>query len=42
MRVCVVPEKEGKPRAVNSIYDIWRANTPRYVLLLDGEWVPIA
>ena len=38
MRVCVVPEKEGKPRAVNSISDIWRPITPRCVLLLDNDF----
>ena len=35
---CVVPEKEGKPRAVNSISDIWRPITPRCVLLLDNDF----
>ena len=35
---CVVPAKEGKPRAVNAIYDIWRPNTHRCVLLLDNDF----
>ena len=35
---CVVPEKEGKPRPVNSIGQIWRPGTPRNVLLLDNDF----
>ena len=35
---CVVPMKEGAVRAVNSISDIWRPNTPRCVLLLDNDF----
>ena len=35
---CVVPEKEGRPRATNSIYDIWRTGTPRAVMLLDNDF----
>jgi hypothetical protein len=35
---CVVPQKEGKPRAVNTIYDIWRPGTPRNVCLLDNDF----
>lgn len=35
---CVVPQKEGKPRAVNSLYDIWRPGTPRNVVLLDNDF----
>ena len=35
---CVVPKKEGKPRSVNTIYDIWRAGSPRAVLLLDNDF----
>ena len=34
---CVVPKKEGKPRSVNTIKDIWREGTPRAVLLLDND-----
>ena len=35
---CVVPRKEGKPRSVNSVYDIWRPGAPRCVLLLDNDF----
>ena len=35
---CVVPKKEGKPRAVNTIHDIWRPDAPRAVLLLDNDF----
>lgn len=35
---CVVPKKEGKPRSVNSIWDIWRPNSPRCVVLLDNDF----
>ena len=35
---CVVPKKEGKPRSVNTIEDIWRRGTPRCVLLLDNDF----
>ena len=35
---CVVPKKEGKPRALNTIYDIWRTGTPRCVVLLDNDF----
>ena len=35
---CVVPRKEGKPRSVNTIHDIWRPGTPRAVLLLDNDF----
>ena len=35
---CVVPKKEGKPRSVNAIRDIWREGTPRAVLLLDNDF----
>ncbi|HYF57177.1 MAG TPA: hypothetical protein VEA41_23205 [Salinarimonas sp.] len=38
-KFCVVPEKEGKPKAVNSIWDIYRGdNYPRRVLLLDNDF----
>ena len=33
-----MPKKEGKPRSVNSIQDIWRVGTPRCVLLLDNDF----
>ena len=35
---CVVPRKEGKPRPVNTVHDIWREGTPRAVLLLDNDF----
>jgi len=35
---CVVPKKEGKPRSVNSIADIWRPGTPRCIVLLDNDF----
>ena len=35
---CVVPKKEGKPKSVNSIWDIWREGTPRSVVLLDNDF----
>lgn len=36
---CVVPKKEGKPRSVNTIHDIWRGDPyPRSVVLLDNDF----
>ena len=35
---CVVPAKEGKPRSVNTIADIWRPDTDRAVCLLDNDF----
>lgn len=35
---CVVPRKEGKPRSVNTVSDIWRPETPRCVVLLDNDF----
>lgn len=35
---CVVPKKEGRPKSVNSIWDIWRPDTPRNVCLLDNDF----
>ena len=35
---CVVPRKEGRPRAVNSIMNIWRPQTERCILLLDNDF----
>ena len=35
---CVVPKKEGKPRSVNGIGDIWRPETKRNLLLLDNDF----
>lgn len=36
---CVVPRKEGKPRSINTINDIWRGEPwPRHVVLLDNDF----
>ena len=35
---CVVPWKEGKPRSVNTIADIWRPETLRCIVLLDNDF----
>jgi hypothetical protein len=36
---CVVPKKEGRPRAVNTIADIWRgAPWPKHLHLLDNDF----
>jgi len=36
---CVVPQKEGKPRSVNQIKDIWRGPPwPRHLHLLDNDF----
>jgi len=35
---CVVPKKEGKPKSINSIWDIWREGTDRAVVLLDNDF----
>ena len=35
---CVVPKKEGKPKSVNTIMDIWRPGTPKAVVLLDNDF----
>lgn len=38
-KFCVVPKKEGKPRSVNSIYDIWRGDPCRkHIHLLDNDF----
>jgi len=38
-KFCVVPQKEGKPRSVNTIYDIWRGEPwPRKLHLLDNDF----
>ena len=34
----VVPRKEGKPRSVNPVWDLWREGAPRAVLLLDNDF----
>lgn len=36
---CVVPKKEGKPRSVNTVADIWRGEGhPRHLHLLDNDF----
>lgn len=36
---CVVPKKEGKPRSINTIADIWRGKPwPRHLHLLDNDF----
>lgn len=35
---CVVPKKEGKPRSTNTIWDIWRPETDRSIVLLDNDF----
>jgi hypothetical protein len=36
---CVVPRKEGRPRSVNTIADIWRGEPwPRHIHLLDNDF----
>ena len=38
-KFCVVPKKEGKPRSVNSIADIWRGEGhPKHLHLLDNDF----
>lgn len=38
-KFCVVPKKEGKPRAVATIADIWRGGDhPRHLHLLDNDF----
>lgn len=38
-KFCVVPTKEGKPRSVNSIADIWRGpGHPKHIHLLDNDF----
>ena len=35
---CIVPQKEGRPRSVNTIWDIWRPETERCIILLDNDF----
>lgn len=37
-KFCVVPKKEGRPRSVNTIADIYRPGTPKNVCLLDNDF----
>jgi hypothetical protein len=38
-KFCVVPKKEGKPRSVATIHDIWRGGRhPKKVILLDNDF----
>ena len=37
-KFCVVPKKEGRPRPINTIADIWRPGSPRAVILLDNDF----
>ena len=38
-KFCVVPKKEGKPKSVATIWDVWRGdNYPRRVVLLDNDF----
>jgi hypothetical protein len=38
-KFCVVPTKEGKPRPVNRVADIWRgAGHPKHIHLLDNDF----
>lgn len=38
-KFCVVPAKEGKPRSVNAIHDIWRGDPhPKHLHLLDNDF----
>ena len=35
---CVVPKKEGKPRSINTIWDIWRPDKDKLIVLLDNDF----
>ena len=38
-KFCVVPQKEGKPKSTNTIYDIWRGSPhPKKLHLLDNDF----
>jgi len=38
-KFCVVPNKEGKPKSVNSVYDLWRGDPhPRKLHILDNDF----
>lgn len=37
-KFCVVPQKEGRPRSINTISDIWRPETAKNICLLDNDF----
>lgn len=37
-KFCVVPKKEGRPKSINTIHDIWRRDKPKALLLLDNDF----
>lgn len=37
-KFCVVPQKEGRPRSINTIADIWRPETTKNICLLDNDF----
>lgn len=37
-KFCVVPQKEGRPRSINTIHDIYRPDTPKNICLLDNDF----
>jgi hypothetical protein len=37
-KFCVVPEKEGKPKAHNTIEEIWTNRSSNFVVLLDNDF----
>jgi hypothetical protein len=38
-KFCFVPQKEGRPKSTNSIYDVWRGKGhPKNIVLLDNDF----
>lgn len=37
-KFCIVPKKEGRPRSVNTIHDIWKDGSPKNICLLDNDF----
>lgn len=38
-KFCVVPKKEGKPRSINTVFDLWRGDPhPRKLHILDNDF----
>lgn len=37
-KFCVVPQKEGRPRSINTIWNIYRPKTPKNIHLLDNDF----